>query len=718
VAPAATETVVRRAIALFLFLVACQAAILTVGALALRVSVSTDVGIVDLFLVLITGVQLPLLLFMLQRGRRRVVSAAFAVCFALLVNVSFVATSTPAAAVTDNSGVFTFQAAPPAALFVGGYQNMTQNYTPSSATATTCPTIAGSNWGCSFVSDSFSTGQSIANGTTAQANLYLENTVNKVSYVGSTNTFIQNAASVALNKPSGLHTGDVMIATFGVRGGTGTTVTAPDATWTSLARVDNGTTVSIVTFWHAVTNAGGEPASYTFTFNGSVKGGSALSVFGGVDNANPIDQETGQSTPSGTSHTALSVTTGAANEMLVTMHAVAGFSGSIGNGWTPPAGMAELVDTGSNQGSAGTNAQLEVNDLFEATAGTATGAQTATSVASAVGATKTITLKPPSTARTCTVTATVKWQNPIHLRSSTTATVESGTSITLNKPAGTAQNDVLVLWIGYTGGGTLTPPTGFSLLQFSGGFGSPAPGIGAWYKVAGSSEPATYTWTDSTTTPLVGWLGAYIGVDPAAPFDVAKTSNESGATTSHPTNSAMSTANTDELLVMGFAVAANATWTPPSGTGEEVQIKNTTGTIISIDVADAIQSRAGASAVYTATSSTSNSGAELIGALKPLAANTTTLGSATVSVSTPGGPALYTTPAFTLSGVTFATGDHLVLDVSVPDDPNNCPATRLSYDGTGAESNVTIATTVPEGVAGLLLLAPALPLPWCRRRRR
>ena len=707
----------KRAPAMFLFLVGCQAAILTIGALALRASITNDVGAIDLVVLLVLGVQLPLLLFMLQQGRRRLVAAAFAVGFALLVNVSFVATSAPAAAVTDNTGVFTLQSTPPAALFVGGYQNMTQNYTPTASTATTCPTAAGSSWDCSFVSDSFSTGQSIANGTSALANLYLENTANKVSYVGSTNTFIQNAASVTLNKPSGLHTDDVMIATFGVRGGTGTTVTAPDATWNSLARADNGTTLSIVTFWHAVTNAGTEPASYTFTFNGSVKGGAALSAFGGVDSANPIDQETGQSTPSGTSHTALSVTTGAANEMLVTMHAVAGFSGSIGNGWTPPAGMAELVDTGSNQGSAGTNAQLEVNDLYEASAGTATGAQTATSVASGVGATKTITLKPPSTARTCTVTATVKWQNPIHLRSSTTAVVESGTSITLNKPAGTAQNDLLVLWIGYTGGGTLTPPTGFSLIQFSGGFGSPAPGIGGWYKVAGASEPTTYTWTDSSTTPLVGWLGAYIGVDPAAPFDVAKTSNEN-ATTSHPTSSQMSTANPNELLVMGFAVAANATWTAPSGTNEQIQLKNTTGTIISIDLSDAIQSPAGASSVYTAVSSTSNSGAEVIGALKPLAANTTTLGSATVSVSTPGGPALYTTPSITLSAVTFATGDHLVLDVSVPDDPNNCPAARLSYDSTGAGSNLTLAIVAPESLGGLLLLALALPTAWRSRKRR
>ena len=68
----------RRAVASFSFLVACQAAILTIGALALRVSVSTGVGIVDVILLLVTGIQLPLLLFMLRSGRARVASAVTA----------------------------------------------------------------------------------------------------------------------------------------------------------------------------------------------------------------------------------------------------------------------------------------------------------------------------------------------------------------------------------------------------------------------------------------------------------------------------------------------------------------------------------------------------------------------------------------------------------------------------------------------------------------
>jgi len=56
--------------------------------------------------------------------------------------------------------------------------------------------------------------------------------------------------------------------------------------------------------------------------------------------------------------------------------------------------------------------------------------------------------------------------------------------------------------------------------------------------------------------------------------------------------------------------------------------------------------------------------------------------------------------------------------VVAPNDPANC-ATWLSYDGGSQPSKLTVATVVPEGVAGLLLLAPALPFGarWWKRRR-
>jgi len=43
----------------------------------------------------------------------------------------------------------------------------------------------------------------------------------------------------------------------------------------------------------------------------------------------------------------------------------------------------------------------------------------------------------------------------------------------------------------------------------------------------------------------------------------------------------------------------------------------------------------------------------------------------------------------------------------------------VTYDGETEGSNVNVATIVPEGVLGLLLLAPALPFGarWWKRRR-
>src|SRR3989441_9502636 len=112
--------------------------------------------------------------------------------------------------------------------------------------------------------------------------------------------------------------------------------------------------------------------------------------------------------------------------MLVSLHGVAAYACCLFAGWTPPGAMTERVDTGSNTGSNGTNAEFEINDLFIAASGAATGAQTATSIPSAVGLTKTITLRPPATARTCTITAAVKRQTPTCLLPCAAAAVGDG----------------------------------------------------------------------------------------------------------------------------------------------------------------------------------------------------------------------------------------------------------------------------------------------------
>jgi hypothetical protein len=104
-------------------------------------------------------------------------------------------------------------------------------------------------------------------------------------------------------------------------------------------------------------------------------------------------------------------------------------------------------------------------------------------------------------------------------------------------------------------------------------------------------------------------------------------------------------------------------------------------------------------------------------AFHPIASNTVTLGSATTTLGSISSPTLQSISIPT-SAATFATGERLVLEVSVPNDAADC-GVRLSYDEAGTASKLTVATIVPEGVLGLLLLAPALPigLRWWKRRR-
>src|SRR4029077_8733388 len=137
----------------------------------------------------------------------------------------------------------------------------------------------------------------------------------------------------------------------------------------------------------------------------------------------------------------------------------------------------------------------------------------------------------------------------------------------------------------------------------------------------------------------------------------------------------------------------------------------------SLAVFDTIQTNAGATGGKATTSSVSSQSANEILAFKAIASNTVTLGSATANLGAIGSPTLQSISIST-SATTFATGERLVFELSVPNDAADC-GVRLSYDEASVPSKLTVATIVPEGVLGLLLLAPALPFGarWWKRRR-
>jgi Domain of unknown function (DUF1929)/Bacterial Ig domain/Kelch motif len=172
--------------------------------------------------------------------------------------------------------------------------------------------------------------------------------------------------SLVVPKPTGTATGDVLLASVAVRG---VPAIAAPAGW-SLVRTDPRGTILKQAVYVKVAGAT-EPASYMWTFSVSKPAAGGISAFAGVDTASPVNASGGQANLSAAAVTAPSVTTTAANTMLVALYGYAPLAGL-----TPPAGMTERWEIGSAPGT--TNPVVsEAATALQAAAG-ATGTRTAT----------------------------------------------------------------------------------------------------------------------------------------------------------------------------------------------------------------------------------------------------------------------------------------------------------------------------------------------------
>jgi hypothetical protein len=191
-----------------------------------------------------------------------------------------------------------------------------------------------------------------------------------------------SATTLVIPTPSGVVSGDVLLAVVSARGAP--TITAP-AGWT-LVRLDiNATTMRQAIF---VRTAGGsEPASYTFSLSSAQSAAGGIVAYSGVDGTSPIDAHGGQANAASTSITAPSITTTGPDRMLV------GFFGTAAlTTISPPAGMTERFD----QTVPGTNTYKvtsEAGDAPIAAAG-ATGARVAVAANSAANVGQLVALRP------------------------------------------------------------------------------------------------------------------------------------------------------------------------------------------------------------------------------------------------------------------------------------------------------------------------------------
>ncbi len=147
----------------------------------------------------------------------------------------------------------------------------------------------------------------------------------------------------------------------------------------------------------------------------------------------------------------------------------------------------------------------------------------------------------------------------IAYRSSSTATAAAATSVTVAAPSGVAQYDLLitVLVMG-TATTTVTPPTGWVAVN-----GLLSPMLAVWYKFAGASEPANYTWSVARSETLTVTVLDYTGTDGTAPV-IATTAqiNTSSVAAVAP---GLTTPNANTMVLALVGTTSNVTFTAPSG---------------------------------------------------------------------------------------------------------------------------------------------------------
>src|SRR5438128_8386519 len=263
-----------------------------------------------------------------------------------------------------------------------------------------------------------------------------------------------------------------------------------------------------------------------------------------------------------------------------------------------------------------------------------------------------------------------------YFRSAETAQTGSGaTSIAVNRPAGVVAGDVMIASIDAEGSGSFTVPSGWSSTGlFSGtaffGFS------GVYFHVAGSSEPASYSWGLGTTRKATGKILSYVGVDPA-PIEVTSTTAGPSSGTSDAAASTPTTVNNTKVL-LDFAAndsLGSFTITPPGSTTKRASVFTSgSGSVLGTQAQDLTQATAGATGTKTFTTSASIPWGAITIALKP----------GTGALSFDAAPATPALPNVTLNGQTQTT---------------NATMSNFAVDDTtsGSGWNVTVAGNASAG---------------------
>ena len=161
--------------------------------------------------------------------------------------------------------------------------------------------------------------------------------------------------SLTLNKPSGVKTGDVLIAQIAVSNTPSiTTQSGWNLIQSTIGSSATSSTVKMESYYKVAGSS--EPTTYQWTFNSSQAATGGISAFIGVNNSNPIDASSGRANGSTATVTFSQVTTTTASDMLVALIGVSGNNLTE----TQPSGFTKIYDVNNTTAGSGKNAEASM----------------------------------------------------------------------------------------------------------------------------------------------------------------------------------------------------------------------------------------------------------------------------------------------------------------------------------------------------------------------
>jgi hypothetical protein len=170
------------------------------------------------------------------------------------------------------------------------------------------------------------------------------------------------------------------------------------------------------------------------------------------------------------------------------------------------------------------------------------------------------------------------------------------TQLTINKPT-VSVGDTMIASIAVNDGTivNVTAPSGWTQIARTDNDINVA--LISYWKVAGASEPSTYTWSIDEQTKAVGGITPYSGVDAVNPIDTAAGSSGFGTLA---TTSAVTTTAANEEIIAFFATDVNKSFSTPTGMTQKYNLAHTSaGPSMAAD--DVIQAVAGSAGSKSST---------------------------------------------------------------------------------------------------------------------